>query len=125
MIAGQGGIVFDALTYVWQPAYEESGFSHSHRRGFTSVQTRAPKIGVIKTPGNVIFRPQDATLVGAQIIAGTVSDPLDGRFRTIPAYATQESHSLTIKKHIPRAFKPGNSTIEKHAISNSNNYRLF
>jgi hypothetical protein len=95
LITGPQGILFDAPKYTWQPAFEEMGFYHSNCDGFVKVQEKAPKMGGMQTPGAIVFKSQDTTLMGAQIIAGTVSNPVDGQFRVIPAYATQESHSLT------------------------------
>jgi hypothetical protein len=63
----------------------------------------------MQTSGSVIFRSKDTTLIGAQIIAGTVSNPIDGKLKTAPAYATQENHSYTAKSGF---LGPGHSSLE-------------
>ena len=97
MIAGPGGILFDAQQHVWSPVYEEAGFFHSDRKGFARTHVRAPKVGSMQTPGSVIFRSKDTTLMGAQVVAGIISNPTDGTLRMLPAYTTQKSHSYTTK----------------------------
>jgi adhesin HecA-like repeat protein len=97
LIAGPGGITFDAQKQVWQPAFEENEFFAIRDSSFAHVWSKNPKVGGMQTPGSVIFRSKDTSMVGAQIVAGTISNPIDGVFRTLPAYSSHKYHSYTTK----------------------------
>jgi hypothetical protein len=97
LAAGEDGIVFDSKSYLWQPAFQRSGVYCSDSRGFSSNEIKFPKASLTYTPGAIVYKTKDATLMGARIVAGTISNPVDGTFRAAPAYATQESHSYTSK----------------------------
>ena len=96
--SGKGGTLFESQQHIWQPAYEDAGFHHSYRRGYADTHLHAPKVGGMTSAGPIIFRSKDVTLKGVHIVANTISNPVDGMFKTLPAYATQTSESYTVSR---------------------------
>ncbi|KAH0790225.1 hypothetical protein GPJ56_005798 [Histomonas meleagridis] len=95
--AGNGGITFEAQKHIINPAYEKSEIAHWAKRTFTCMNFNTPKGANIKTSGTIIFKSADTSLVGAEIIANTISNPNDGDFSIIPAYGSQNNFSMTYK----------------------------
>ena len=99
LTSGEGGIVIESEKYFWQSAYEDFAFFHRERRSSSQVHRHVPKSGgVVQTPGAVIFRSKDTSLIGAKFVVGTFSNPVDGTLRAAPALATQTSKSESHKR---------------------------
>lgn len=89
MIAGEGGVTFEANNYHYKPSYVEDYVHQQRNRTTTKIETRIPKQGGIVSAGNVIFKTKNAALIGSTIIAPNVSSPTDGDVRLLPAYKTR------------------------------------
>ena len=101
LVSGGSGTTIHSKTYTWTPAYEDYGFYHSDSSGYAKTDLHTPKAGGLQSLGKITFASTDTTLIGAHIVANTISNPVDGTFRTIPAYAKQTSESYTVSRGDP------------------------